>query len=205
MRSLRHILKSVLGIGLVSVLAACDPSTGFDFNTEPSVSMRDMSYKAADVLIMQTKNTMPAGTPILLGTLSDVNRMETSTALGRMITEQVGARMAQRGFNVADVRFRNAINVKEHYANAAEAGEYFLSRDTSVLKGEQDVGAVVTGTYAKAQREVLVNLRMIDARTSRILAATDYRLPINSDVRTLLKSESGGDFDNNPSGFDWGW
>ena len=203
---MRHLLKSLFALALVMGVSACDPTTGFGFSNEPHVSMRDMSYQAADRLMAQTQKSLPAGTPILVGTLNDVNQMETSTALGRMIAEQVGARFVQRGWTVSDVRFRNAINVKETRDNKDEAGEFFLSRDTSVLKGEQDVGAVVTGTYVHARNEVLVNLRMIDARTSRILAATDYRLPANSDVRALVAADHGEDFDRNPAGtYNWGW
>lgn len=208
MRSLRHIvLKSFFAVGLLVQLAACDTTTGLDLGTEAPVSMKEMSYKAADSLVAQTQKTLPAGTPILIGTLSDVNQMETSTPLGRMIAEQVGTRLVQRGFIVSDVRFRNAINVKETASNKGQAGEYFLSRDTSVLKGEQDVGAVVTGTYVKAKREVLVNLRMIDARSSRVLAATDYRVPVNSDVRALTNNDSAVDANGNPDpyAYDWGW
>lgn len=206
MRSLRHIvMNSFFAIGLAIGLSACDPTTGFDLSSEPSVSMRESSYRAADNLAAQTQKTLPPGTPILVGTLNDVNQMETSTALGRMIAEQVGARLVQRGYIVSDVRFRNAINVKEDAGRQSQAGEFFLSRDTSVLKGEQDVGAVVTGTYVKAKREVLVNLRMIDAGSSRILAATDYRLPMNSDVRALMKADQEGDFQEGDYAIDWGW
>lgn len=170
----------------ISGLAACDTTTGLAIDAQNGgLRMKDSSYMAADALSKQSSLRLPQGTPVLIGTLNDINKMETTTPLGRAIAEQIGARLVQRGYIVSDVRFRNAINVKQT-DNHKDAGEFFLSRDTSVLKGEQDVGAVVTGTYVVAKTEVLVNLRMIEATTSRVLAAYDYRLPMTSDVRALV-------------------
>lgn len=184
--SFRRLAIAFVLLLAISPLSACDTTTGLAIDAQNyDIRMKDSSYMAADALSKQSSQRLPQGTPILIGTLSDINKMETSTPLGRTIAEQIGARFVQRGYTVSDVRFRNAINVKQT-ENKKDAGEYFLSRDTAVLKGEQDVGAVVTGTYVVAKTEVLVNLRMIEATSSRVLAAYDYRLPMTSDVRALV-------------------
>lgn len=194
MRILRFALASVLAIASIGALTACDPATGFAVDMRnQDYKLVDSSYKAADVLIAQSNKTLQPTTPLLVGTLNDVNRLETSSPFGRIIAEQVAARFVQRGFVVSDVRFRGAINVKDGRNDGAESGEFFLSRDTSVLKGEQDVGAVITGTYVTSgNTEVMVNLRLIDATTSRVVAAYDYRVPLTSEIKGLIYGSNGG-------------
>ena len=86
---------------------------------------------------------------------------------------------------MTDVRFRNAINVKQDSHDNTQAGEYFLSRDLAVISTEQDVGAVVTGTYVEGAADVLVNLRMIAATSGQVIAATDFRMPKTGDINAL--------------------
>ncbi len=207
MRIVRGFLSScLLLMGLASV-TACDPATGIMLDTENgNVRMMDSSYQAADALIKQAGPMLDPSTPLLIGTLSDVSKMETSSPLGRMVAEQVGARFVQRGFIVSDVRFRNAINVKDSAKDPSAAGEYFLSRDTAVLKGEQDVGAIITGTYVVARNEVLVNLRLMEASSSRVLAAHDYRMPMTRDVRSLVDNSTSKEaFKPGLYSLDWNW
>ncbi len=192
-------LVLVLGLGVT----ACDPSTGLATGEPYNYRMSYVTYRAADSLILQTKDKLPANVPLVVGTIADVNKLETSSPLGRAIAEQMGSRFVQRGYTVSDLRFRNAINVKDSYKNSAAAGEYVLSRDTSVLKGEQEVGAIITGTYAIANNQVLVNVRLIEASNSRILAATDFRLPMSSDIRALTGDDEF--FKPGPYARDWGF
>lgn len=170
-------------------LSACDPTTGLHFNPDVNYNIASGSYTATDRLIMQAGTTLPKNTPLLVGTIADANNLETSSPLGRTVAEQVAARLVQKGYTVTDVRFRNAINVKQDSRDETQAGEFFLSRDLSVISTQQDVGAVVTGTYVDGADDVLVNLRLIAATTGQIISATDFRMPKTSDVRAL----TGGD------------
>jgi len=180
-------LLAVLGLGIT----ACDPSTGLAFpSANYHYNMANVTYRIADEMMLQTKDTLPKDVPLVVTTIADVNQLETTTPLGRALSEQLGSRFVQKGYKVSDLRFRNAINVKQDGRDATAAGEYILSRDTSVLKGEQEVGATLTGTYAVANNQVLVNLRLIAAGNSRVLAARDFRLPMTEDTRALLGEAS---------------
>lgn len=180
-------LLAVLGLGIT----ACDPSTGLAFpDANYHYNMANVTYRMADEMMLQTKDTLPKDVPLVVTTIADVNQLETSTPLGRALAEQLGSRFVQKGYKVSDLRFRNAINVKQDSRDNTAAGEYVLSRDTSVLKGEQEVGATLTGTYAVANNQVLVNLRLIAAGNSRVLAARDFRLPMTQDTRALLGETS---------------
>lgn len=182
MRLISALLVSTLTLGVV----ACDPTTGLYFNPDVNYNIATGTYTATDRLVAQAGSNLPKDIPLLVGTIADANELDEASPLGRAISEQVAARMVQRGFTVNEVRFRQGINVKEDPRDQDQAGEFFLSRDTSVIGTEQDAGAVITGTYVEGTKDVLVNLRIIVAQTGQIIAATDFRMPKSGDVNALL-------------------
>ncbi|MBY0429724.1 MAG: hypothetical protein K2Q10_00880, partial [Rhodospirillales bacterium] len=119
--------------------------------------------------------------PLLFGTFADINAMGRSSALGRTMAEQIASRFAQRGYAVTEVKLRDSLLV-DH------GGEFILSRDASVIAKTQDARAVVTGTYSMANRKVFVNARVIDAWNGRVLAAYDFVLPMDREIRSLSGS-----------------
>ncbi len=182
------------------MLGACDRYMSTPFDSTPSRGIQTASYQAADQLAGQSLNVVTRDTPIAVGTLSNINQIETSSALGRMIAEQVGARFVQLGYNVSEIKLRNDISVLQMPDGGATAGEYVLSRDATQLASKTNAKAVVTGTYAVGGDNILVNLRMIDTNTSRILAAHDYAMPVNADTRKLIENEQ-----NSGNIFSKGW
>lgn len=55
------------------------------------ISLTELSYIAADTLAQDAGPELDTTRPLVVATLSDINHVETSSALGRMIAEQVGA------------------------------------------------------------------------------------------------------------------
>lgn len=170
----------------LTLVAACTRYGGLQ-NMGPNSSVQTTSYKAADELSKQSG--APQGT-IAVATISDSSMIETSSPLGRMISDQLGARFVQLGYNVSEVRLRNDINVQQSYDGVWD-GEYVLSRDRTQLAAKTNAKSVVSGTYVVGSDTVLVNLRMIDVNTARVLAAYDYSLPMTDDVRRLVRTEGG--------------
>lgn len=184
-------LKTLLlmtAVALPLSLSACgryeDP-----FTLSSAKTVQTATYKAADLLAGQALGVVGRDTPIAVGTLSDINDMETSTALGRMISEQLGARFVQLGYNVSEIKLRNDINVQQVADGGVSAGEYVFTRDRAQLAGNTNARAVVSGTYAVAGDNIVVNVRMIDVNNSRVLAAHDYTVPMNADTRRLLQTK----------------
>ncbi len=171
-------------------LGGCDRYTSTPFDSPPSQGVQMASYEAADKLAGQSLNVVTRETPIAVGTLSDINDIESSSALGRMIAEQVGARFVQLGYTVSEIKLRADINVQQPNDGTAGAGEYMTSRNREQLAAHTNARAVISGTYAVAGENILVNLRLIDVNTARILAAHDYSMPMNEDTRRLLDSDT---------------
>lgn len=47
---------------------------------------------------------------------------------------------------------------------------------------------MAVGTYAVGTEYLYINTRLIDAGTNLVIASMDYRLPMNRDVRQLLRN-----------------
>ncbi len=149
-------------------------------------NVQEASYDAADKLVMSASPRLPKTAPIVVGTLSDVNNIENSSTLGRIISEQVGARLTQLGYDVREVRLRDSVNVRQFPKSSPASGEFVTSRNVGALVAQANAGAVVTGTYAEAEDDVMVNIRLVDPSTGKVAAAHDFGLAKTPDVRALL-------------------
>ncbi|MCK7576917.1 MAG: FlgO family outer membrane protein [Chromatiales bacterium] len=108
----------------------------------------------------------------------DINNLEMSSGLGRVIGEQIGSKFAQQGFTVD--RDQDA---QQHFRQAEGAGEFALSRSVREISQSHNAAAVIAGTYAVARQSVFVQARLIratdnlDAGILRLRAAAMARTP----------------------------
>lgn len=179
----------VLVLGLVaSGCAERGYNLGFDnwYSPPPPTPDTDLvvaSYQAADNMLEQAPWLKQSRQPLLTATFVNVNSLENSSGLGRIIADQVSSRFAQKGFTMIQVTLRNDIFVKQ------EAGEFVLSRSVQDISRHHNVAAVVAGTYAVGRNSVYVSARLIRAADSLILAGYDYSLPLGPDTKALLASQ----------------
>lgn len=189
--TLLSVLVMVLGLGV----AACSPHApafkGAHENAKTDREVSYYSYVASDRLIRQLRGSIADGTPILVGTIADINKLETSNPLGRAITEHVSTRFVQRGFTVSEMKLRQSVNIQDTLKGEQASGEFLMSRDVRAVSGEHKAVAIVSGTYAIADTEVLVTIRVVDVASGHVLASTDYTLPRNEDVNALLAGSGG--------------
>lgn len=201
--SLRALL-CVGVLGLPSIVAGC--SYDDPVFPRPRLTMLEIDYDAADVLAHQARGMLPAGTPVRVDVLKNAYAPPPGTAqttvtttttptsretviertplpdesepaivarpdrpmttanevspFGKVILQQVAGRWVQLGFDVV--------------------GGFGRPR-----RGE----AVLTGQYARTGGHVLVNLRLVEAGSGRILAAYDYTIPATGEVTDLLRND----------------
>ncbi|MAS87589.1 MAG: hypothetical protein CMH30_06395 [Micavibrio sp.] len=188
-------MKSIYKIALaflITTIAACSHySRPFEMNTD----IKAINYRAADALIQSATAAVSSETPIVIATIADTNQLESSSPLGRTISEQVMTRLVQSGYNnVSEIRLRRSLYLRERSANVS--GEFLLSRDARAIAEARQAGAAITGTYAAGKDQVLVSLRMIEVATGKILASQDYTIPMDSNVEKLLGDSTGASADN---------
>jgi TolB-like protein len=140
------------------------------------------SYYAADALAARLQaKTGKAGTTMLGASFVNINRLEESSSLGRMICEQISSRMAQHGFKVLEMKLRqNSIYIKEG------EGEFLLSRQLEEIGASHNGDLVIVGTYAVAEKTIYISARIVNANDSTIVTGYDYQLKRNFQTDSML-------------------
>ena len=146
----------------------------------PVTNMIGISYAAADALASQLERSFPAGTSIIVTTLVSINQLESSSPMGRLISEQLANRFTHLNYNVIEVKTRNQLYVKRN------EGELILTREIREIAQHHKVQLIVSGTYTETPDRVFVNLKVIDWESDLIRAAFDYTLSKDPLVKSLL-------------------
>jgi TolB-like protein len=141
-----------------------------------------LNFDAADKLIQAANlsNRLKNRQRFVIATLADVNQLSESTALGRLISEQITQRFTQRQFDVFDARLHSHLMVSGE-------GEFALSRKWREVGRAQKAQYLIAGTYAVGETQVYVTLKMLNFATGKIVAAQAYSLPKDVNVQALLK------------------
>jgi TolB-like protein len=142
----------------------------------PKVNVTEYNYGAADALIGQAKSSLSLNMPISIGVLQPVNLKpnEKTPPFGKVTADQIGTRLVQLGYNVRDTGLTVSEATQTNEREWIERGQ------------ESGADALITGNYTISDYDVLVNLRLIGLKNGRVLAATDYRMPLGSDTYQLL-------------------
>lgn len=139
------------------------------------------SYRAADMLLAQAGRQLAPQHPIIVTTLVNINALDESSPLGRLVSEQIAARLAQQGQQVVELKVRQKLYMKR------DEGELMLTREIRDIARQQDAQALVLGTYTEGADRVFINIKLTQIETNVALAAVDYALPLDMNVRSLLR------------------
>lgn len=165
---------------LVALLAGCQTAPVYVAEAAPKLDMIAANYAAAEKLIAQLDRKLPTNSTVIMATLVNIDALESSSTLGRGVSEHVMSRFTHAGFNVVEMKFRDSVYMKRN------EGELMLTREIARVAQAHAANAVIAGTYAVAGSSVYVNLKVIDPNSNVVMAAFDYELPMTGDVRTLL-------------------
>jgi TolB-like protein len=147
----------------------------------PDVNLIESSYQAADNLIRNKRLTFKPKSRLLITTIADIDNLEDSTSLGRLIAEQLAARFAQRGYTVIEAKLQSGLFM------IPKTGEFILSHQLRNLGQQYQARTVVAGTYAIAKDKVYITLKMLDCQSSEVISSYAYTLPLGSNTLTLLQ------------------
>lgn len=164
------------------VLAACVPLTGALVACATPVSgdaLIQLNYQAADALLQGTR--LDPRQPVLMATLVDLEDLERSSRWGRLASEHVAARLANRGVLVKELKLR------QHIFMAQDSGALLLSREVKDLSLEHDAQAVVVGTYTIGGNTVYVSLKLIRPEGNTVMSAHDYSFALSDGNRALMR------------------
>lgn len=137
------------------------------------------NYTAAESLVTTSTIPLDKSAPIVVATLVNINNLEQSSTLGRVVSEQVGTRLANMGYTVKEVKLRGTLFVK------SDTGELLLSRELKDISASHKAQAVVVGTYSYADTYTYLNIKLVDINNT-IISGYDYALPVNPIIKSML-------------------
>jgi hypothetical protein len=180
-------MKSLLGcmaVALPVLLAGCDPQAPANSSVTMGASpyirgdLGTLTYRAADLLVAGAPD-LTANTPLLVATIADVQDLETSSALGNIVSDMIRTRLVQTGHNASDMRLRSDISFNK------KQGEFALARNRRALMPPPNAAAMVTGTYGVGYQKVYVSLKLTSVTDAHIISGADFAVPL-LDVVGLL-------------------
>ncbi len=118
--------------------------------------------------------------PLTIMTFTDSNRFQSSADFGRTLTECLITSFERKGFGVIELRKTNKIHIEKRN------GEYFLSRDAKELSQDIQFSRVLAGTYSIGFDTVIVNARLIEVATGKIIASNSLEMKIDENIWYLL-------------------
>ncbi|MFP3982209.1 MAG: FlgO family outer membrane protein [Desulfurivibrionaceae bacterium] len=121
---------------------------------------------------------------LLATTFVKLDNLYSTSSFGRYLAEQLMTEFRQLGYNVIDVRKSRSLMLKK------QTGEFGISRDSSELKEEISADGMLSGTYVAGPEEILVNARILDNKTGRLLAGAVERIPRTPLIDKMLKRTS---------------
>jgi TolB-like protein len=163
---------------LAFLFNGCVASNKADVTHSVKYDMTSINYKAAEKLLLDAK--LPLESAIIMATIVNIDDIENSSTLGRLISEQISARFIQEKMNVIEMKFRENVYIKQN------TGELMLTREIGKIAKTHSANAIIVGTYAVANSAVYVNIKIINPSTNIAIAATDYVLPMNRDVEDMI-------------------
>lgn len=180
-------IAMTLCVSLVMTGCLSDPKKGAAtpmpmYVPKPPTDITKLSYGAAEKLMAQIGGTLTIEHPIIVATVVNINDLENSSPLGRLVAEQVASRFAQGGFRINEVKLRNKIYMKRN------EGDFLLTREIRDIAKQHKARAIIAGTYTESSKQIFVNLKLIDLETVLVTAAVDYALDKDETVRSLLKA-----------------
>lgn len=159
---------------------AAPVASGSPNRAEPSRAAR-FSAAIAQLAEQLERNTrhktlLPA---VLASTFVNLDDLDDTSPLGRLITENLVHELQVRRWNVYDIRLSKAVAVNP-------TGEFVLTRDPKLLEYQYLVAGVLAGTYSITGEEVFVNARIIDINTGVVVSSGQISLPIDEFGARLL-------------------
>jgi TolB-like protein len=176
------MMKLMAAVIFLTVLAGCansPPSSSYYSDTavrqraverasEPGRRIIEANYQAIDRLNASLALPFDPVRPILVTTIVDIDRLESSSTIGRVIASNAVSRLNSFGFKVIQLESGKTLKMNKE-------GATFLSRDIQNLVANNEAQAIIVGTYAASQNSIIVHLEVIS--NNDILAAVDYEIP----------------------------
>lgn len=165
-------------------LLACSPPH-VEQSVDSDANVAHVTAKAVEHLTSNLRAPLDLNKPILVATVADINDLDGSSTLGRLISEQVAVSLGRDGYDVTEIRLGSGLRFNKD-------GEFILTRDVRKLAHRSnDAQAVVTGTYAMGTLYVNVILKVVRLSDGKIVGTASYGFPNGPNTQSLASGAEG--------------
>lgn len=120
------------------------------------------------------------GQGVVICTFVELKKLSRTSSLGRYVAEQLMNEMQRRRYEVVEIRKSREVLLQE------KRGEFGLSRNPDEVGRTVAAGAMLTGTYTPSKDNIVINARIIDNRSARLLSSATVIIPRNQLAEQLL-------------------
>lgn len=113
--------------------------------------------------IMQNRK-LDTNKPVLITSFVRLDKLKETSEFGRVVGESLINELSNRGFNVIEFRGQMAVSINDQ-------GEYFISRKPHEIKSQIPNTYIVVGTYSRQGGRIILNGRVIDNITGKIISS----------------------------------
>jgi TolB-like protein len=113
---------------------------------------------------MLENKKMDTSKPVLITSFVRLDEFKKTTEFGRIVSESLINELSNRGFDITEFRGQMAVSINDE-------GEYFISRKPHELKNKIPNTYVVVGTYSRQLGKIMLNARVIDNITGKIITS----------------------------------
>lgn len=117
---------------------------------------------------------------VLVCTFVELKKLSRTSSLGRYVAEQLMNEMQNRHYEVVETRKSQAVMMQE------KRGEFGLSRNPAEVSQTVAAGAMLTGTYTPSKDSIVINARIVDNRSAKLLSSATAIIPRNQLAEQLL-------------------
>jgi len=159
----------VAALSYTSVLSAIQIKGQAEFNQYQSPigsngEVDDRIVELADKLLASNRINKDDMGNIAITSFVDLHNLSKTTSFGRALGETFFNELFIRGFNVADFRGQNALTINT-------TGEFFITRNAKLINRNIPNKYVLVGTYTSIDNKILINARIMDNKTGKIVAS----------------------------------
>lgn len=141
---------------------------------EDKTPMMDLNYEAADEMTGSLRSRLPKDSPLFVKSFVNMMDARDLSPFGRVVAEQVAARLVANGF---------AVTAGEPYVPTPPPAPDEPNKQPATVEQKP---SVLTGTYILGQDVIFISATVTALTNDAVLAAYQWNLPINDNMRALL-------------------
>ncbi len=165
--------------------ASGEPQPAGDAGKEYASRLVETVHDLVAQLLRAGSDGLEEDQRVLVSSFVNLNDLYKTSALGRVLGEQMVSELQRSGIEVLDVRKSPNILIQQ------KLGEFGLSRNMEEIPYIHEAHATVVGTYSAADGQLFVNARILRNSDGLVMASASTVLEENALLSSLLGDEAG--------------